>query len=207
MKKELFILSIVTLISIASIAQNENSSNPIDSLKEYVSKAEIEKHFTFLDIPINGSIKEFVKQLKKQNFKLDDLTKVDAILTGRFTGELVQLLVQGTEETVGSVSVIFPERDLWKDAKSKYNYVKSNLIEKYGQPKVVTEKFDAPYFDGSGNEKQALKEGQCVYEATFSTNTGNGMIRIQIHSDMSVMLVYVDTINYRLLREAAKKQY
>ena len=85
--------------------------------------------------------------------------------------------------------------------------VYSWYIEKYGQPKVVTEKFDAPYFDGSGNEKQALKEGQCVYEATFSTNTGNGMIRIQIHSDMSVMLVYVDTINYRLLREAAKKQY
>ena len=190
---------IVNLISITSIAQNQNSKIVTDSLKE--------KHFSFKDIPINGSIKQFVKELKKQDFKLDDITDVDAVLTGRFTGELVQLLVQGNKETVASVSVIFPERDSWKDAKAKYSYVKANLIEKYGQPKLVTEKFDEPYIEGSGDEIKALKEGKCTYQSNFSTDTGNGIIRIKIHSDMSVMLVYVDTINYLLLRDKAKKQY
>lgn len=193
MKKQLFLLLIVSILSVKVHAQTQQKETNI--------------HFTFRDVPMDGSIKEFVKELKKQNFKLEDITDVDAVMSGRFTGEQVQLLIQGKKETVGSVSVIFPLRDSWPETKERYDFIKANLIEKYGEPKILTENFEEPYSEGLGNEKQALQEGKCIYESNFTTETGEGMIRLKIHVDMSLMLIYVDTANYLKLRGEAKKEY
>jgi hypothetical protein len=188
MRKPLFLLFFLSIFSVKVGAQER-------------------KHFTFKEIPIDGSIANFVKELEKQNFKLEDITDVDAVLTGRFTGELVQIVVQGKKETVGSVNVIFPLRESWPATKERYDYIKSNLIEKYGEPKIVTEKFDEPYSEGLGNEKQALKEGKCVYQCDFTTKVGEGIITLKIYVDMSIILVYVDTANYIKLRDEARKEY
>ena len=210
MKKQLFLLLIVSILLVKVHAQAQQKIGKAnDSIQKRTQQlnVKVSKHFTFRDVPIDGTIKQFVNALKKQNFKLEDITDVDAVLNGRFTGEQVQLLVQGKKETVGSVSVIFPLRDSWPETKERYSYIKANLIEKYGEPKILTENFEEPYSDGLGNEKQALQEGKCIYESNFTTETGEGMIRLKIHVDMSLMLIYIDTANYLKLRGEAKKEY
>ena len=203
----MLILSILSVKVDAQEQQKVNKENDSIQKTSRQPNVKVSKHFTFRDVIIDGPIKQFVNELKKQNFKLEDITDVDAVLNGKFTGEQVQLLVQGRKETVGSVSVIFPLRDSWPETKERYSYIKANLIEKYGEPKILTENFDEPYGDGLGNEKQALQEGKCTYECNFTSENGEGMIRLKIYVDMSIMLVYVDTANYLKLRAEAKKEY
>jgi hypothetical protein len=198
------------LLSLKICAQTEqNIGKTIDSSKTIINQVSDEelKHFTFLDIPINGSIKQFVKELKKQKFVLEEITDVDAVLNGRFSGDKVQLLVQGEKETVLSVSVIFPLRNSWTETKETYNYIKTILVKNYGEPKIITEIFEKPFVDGLGNEKEALKEGKCIFENHFTTEKGEGMLGLKIHTDMSIILEYVDTANYLKLSEEAKKKF
>ncbi len=198
------------ILSLKICAQSkEIIGDTIDANKNTIHQESVEelKHFTFLDIPINGSIKQFVKELKKQNFVLEEITDVDAVLNGRFSGDKVQLLVQGEKETVLSVTVIFPLRKSWTETKETYNYIKTILVTNYGEPKIVTENFEKPFADGLGNEKEALKEGKCIFENHFTTETGNGMLRLKIHTDMSIILEYVDTANYLKLSKEAKKKF
>ncbi len=210
MNKQLFLILIMCLLSLKICAQTEQIiGNTIDSSKDTIHQVSVQelKHFTFLDIPINGSIKQFVKELKKQNFELEDITDVDAVLNGRFSGDKVQLLVQGEKETVLSVTVIFPLRKSWTETKETYNFIKKILVTKYGEPKIITENFEKPYVEGLGNEKEALKEGKCVFENHFTTKTGEGMLGLKIHTDMSIILEYVDTANYLKLSKEAKKKF
>ena len=206
MKKQLFLLLIVSILSVKVYAQTQQKEDEVtDTIQEPNVKTPI--HFTFLDIPINGSIKQFVKELKKVNFELEEITDVDAVLNGRFSGDKVQLLVQGKKETVLSVTVIFPLRKSWTETKETYNYIKTILVTKYGEPKIITENFEKPFADGLGNEKEALKEGKCVFENHFTTKKGEGMLGLKIHTDMSIILEYVDTANYLKLSKEAKKEF
>ena len=210
MNKQLFLILIMCILSLKICAQTEqiigNTSDSSKNSTHQVNVAEL-KHFTFLDIPINGSIKQFVKELKKQNFKLEDISDDDAVLSGRFSGDKVQLLVRGKKETVMSVTVIFPLRKSWTETKETYNYIKTILVTKYGEPKIITENFEKPFVDGMGNEREALKEGKCVFENHYTTEKGEGMLGLKIHTDMSIILDYVDTANYLKLSEEAKKKF
>ena len=203
-------LIFILFLTIHIVAQeNTNSQIENDSLKKLATNNEnpISEHLTFREIPIDGSIKNFAKQLEKQKFKIEDITDVDAVLTVRFTGELVKLLVKGRKETVGNVRVIFSERTNWIESKTKYNYVKKSLTEKYGEPKRVIEEFIEPFKDGSGDEIKALKEGKCKYRSDFVTNSKNGILTLEINADLSVSILYVDSANYKKLKEQAMKEY
>lgn len=202
MRKLLFFLTTFSLLSIPLLGQENKSVK--DTITSIIDKQE---HFTFLDIPINGSIKEFVKKLENKNFKLEDITEVDAVLTGRFTGEKVQLLVQGKKETVASVIVILPERESLFDATSRYTYIKSKLIQIYGEPEIIEEKFEEFNNKTYEDEKKALKDGLYIFESHFLTENGIGMIRLKIESDLSILINYVDTKNYKLLSNDAFKEY
>jgi hypothetical protein len=202
MRKLLFFLTTFSLLSMSLFGQeNKSVKDTITSINDN------QEHFTFLGIPINGSIKQFVKELKKQKFELEEITEVDAVLNGRFAGDKVQLLVQGEKETVLKVSVFFPLRKSWTDTKETYYLFKSILTKNYGEPKIVTETFEKPFVDGSGDEKEALNEGKCIFESYFITEKGEGMISLNIHTDMSLVIVYVDRANYLKLSEEAKKKF
>jgi hypothetical protein len=210
MKNNKYLIFMVLFMTTVTVAQeNINSKIENDSIKEISAFNDNQNstHLTFREIPIDGSIKNFAKQLEKQKFKIVDITDVDAVLTGRFAGGPVQLLVQGSKETVGFVRVIFAERTNWFEIKTKYDYVKKSLIEKYGEPERSIEQFSKPYSDGSGDELKALKEGKCQFRTDFVTSSKNGILTLAINSDLSVTLLYVDTENYRKLKEQAMKEY
>ena len=207
MKKHFFFLSTLSLISISLFGQGNKSVINQKENDTTTSIIEDKEHFTFLDIPINGSIKQFVKELKNKDFKLEDITEVDAVLTGRYTGEKVQLLIQGKKETVASVIVILPERESLFEATSRYTYIKSKLVEKYGEPEIIEEKFEEFNNKTYQDEIKALKDGLYIFESHFLSKNGNGMIRLKIESDLSILISYVDTQNYKLLSGDAFKEY
>jgi len=156
-------------------------------------------HFTFKDIPIDGPLNHFVDQLKKQGFTVMKITDLDAILTGKFTGEDVHLFVQATHKTVYGVTVIYEKETSWKSIKSKYENMKSMLTAKYGEPVESTEKFDSSYFENSGMELYALREEKCTFDTAYTSETGNGMIRLRISPNANLVINYIDSLNYILL--------
>src|SRR5690606_26358928 len=87
--KNLIIILLLTF-SICSFAQSENKSE-LDSINVLVSKLKEKgiNHLKFKDIPIDGNINSFVNELKKQDYKILDVSQESAILTGKFTGEEV----------------------------------------------------------------------------------------------------------------------
>lgn len=193
----ILICSISILKSFSQIDSTSTNKTSVDSLSQIVSMLEKSglNHFKFKGIPIKGTIKEFAKKLEKQNFTIIKTTKEIAILTGKFTGEDVQILVQASSNTVYGVTVVYNEHSSWKSIKNQYQSMKSMLTTKYGQPQETVEKFESDYED-LGLELLALSQDKCTYMTHFSSKSGNGMIRLSMSSDASIVLNYADTINY-----------
>jgi hypothetical protein len=187
--------------ALTSFAQKDTTSFKHDSLSRLIT--EFEKrgmdHLKFKNIPIDGSLDLFVAQLKKQGFTVMKITDSHAILSGKFTGEVVKVLVEAAPEKVYEVLVNYDKQTTWKAIKTQYENMKSMLHEKYGDPQETTEKFDPPYYENSGLELYALSQDKCIYSTLFATKIGNGMIRLKITSDVSIAINYVDTINFLLV--------
>ncbi|UKJ06199.1 hypothetical protein [Solitalea lacus] len=207
--KKIFTLMVFTLSTLTSFAQVDNisaKSTVTDSVSYLKIKNKLKKlgHFTFKDIPINDSLNQFVAQLKKQGFTPWKITDLKAYLTGKFTGDDVHVMVEATPKTVYSVTVMYDKQTTWKSIKSQYDNMKSMLISKYGEPVESVEKFDSPYYEGSSLELYALNEDRCTYRTVFASKAGNGMIQLKISSDASLVINYVDALNYMIVSGEAR---
>lgn len=201
----LLIFTLVTLQSFAQAATISSNKTLNDSTSK-LNEGSL-THFTFKDIPINGSLNQFVTRLIKQNFKLIETSDHDALLTGRFAEKEVNILVQASSKTVYSVTVMYPKQTSWKAIKTQYENIKEILTAKYGKAKEIIEKFDDPKYEKYSLELLALSQDKCDYMAHFITNTGNGMIRLNISNDANLVINYVDAINYLLVSNESYKEY
>jgi hypothetical protein len=203
--KVILTLLIFVFTTLTSFGQKDTTSLKHDSINRIIT--ELEKrgvgHLKFKDIPIDGSLEIFVAQLKKQGFTLLKIDESHAIISGKFTGDDVKILVQSTPEKVYGVTVNYDRQTTWNAIKMQYENMKSLLHEKYGDPQETTEKFAAPYFENSGGELLALSQDKCTYSTLFVAKTGCGMIRLRIASDASIAINYVDTINFLLVNGKA----
>lgn len=196
--KTVFSILFFTLITSISFSQN-------DSLDQLVVRAKEKgyENLKFKNIPIDGSLNDFVTQLENQSFTVIKLNKLDALLKGRFTNEEVHVLVQSTPKTVFGVTVMYEEKNYWKDIKDQYEYMKSMLTSKYGEPEEIIEKFDDSYHEENGMELLALNAGECTYRTAFGTESG--VIDLKISTDANLVISYVDAINYMIYSSEAYK--
>lgn len=194
----LLILSKATLITFAQTDTSTTISINSDSINRFISKLEKSGvgHLKFKDIPMDGPLSQFVAKLKKQGFTLLKTTNVDAFLKGKFTGDDVNILVQGTSKLVYGVTVNYNKQTSWKAIKTLYDNIKSMLTSKYGSPRETIEIIDDPYYQEAGLQLLALSEDKCTYMSLFASKTGNGMIKLRIASDASLLINYVDSINF-----------
>lgn len=203
------IFMLVTLRSFGqadSISSKETVNDSLSRLITEFKKLNL-PHFTFKDIPIDGPLDQFVAKLKRQGFLVMETTDVDAILSGKFTGQDVRILVQSSTKVVYGVTVIYNEQTSWKSVKNQYDNVKSILTKKYGEPMETIEKFDSPDYQELDLELIALSEDKCTFMTLFTTKEGNGMIRLKISSDANLVINYVDSLNYLLVSDEAYKDY
>lgn len=152
-------------------------------------------HLEFRDIPIDGTLKSFVKKLKKQGYKQILNKGTYIILEGRFAVGDAQISVYSTEKTktVWKVSAIFGIYESWNEIKGLYSKLKDLYIAKYGNPNNTYE-FLVPSYIGKELEAIKNEKGAC---ASFF-DVPNGTISIVVDSMGAIVVSYEDTFNSEL---------
>lgn len=151
-------------------------------------------HLKFKNIPIDGNINAFSKELVKQGFTLLESKGSSIILKGEFAGKQCNIVVVGTKKTLltWKVYISFDKENLWSSLKSKYYELKEQYTTKYGDGKSY-EFFSNPYFEGDGYETTALSVDKCTWSTFWETKVGN--ISISIQASQNIGISYEDIKN------------
>ena len=166
------------------------------------------EHIKFRDIELNGTILNFVAELKKLNYSISDVDYegTTIVMKGKFIGRDCELIILSTAKTktVWKVAVYFKKSNNWLSLKSDYIALKESLNDKYGKPYKSIESFSNPYYEGDGNELQAIKKEKCTY-ATF-WRTYEGYVKLHITPFCQIAISYEDKINSKIeLKEKSSK--
>lgn len=86
------------------------------------------QHMKFNGISMGETPTVFISKLKAKGFTPSP--SYSNILTGKFCNENCIIVVLINKDVVTSTYVTFPEREKWKYLETKYNYLKSLLIQK-----------------------------------------------------------------------------
>ena len=178
---------------------------------EKIEKAKAEpiendnKHLEFKGIPINGSLKKFVTNMKTAGFKtVGVISNGTATLKGDFAGyKDCRLYVQTMDgaDIVSTIVVQFPECERWDHLHGYYKDLKEMLTQKYGKPYSVREKFIGYIPD----KMLQVGSDECKYETEFRTEKGKIILRIEPmeYDSGSVCLQYSDKINSGVVKQKA----
>lgn len=181
-----------------------------------VEKHEVEpiendnRHLEFKGIPINGSLKKFVTNMKTAGFKtVGVISNGTATLKGDFAGyKDCRLYVQTIDgaDIVSTIVVQFPECDRWEHLYGDYKDLKEMLTQKYGKPYSVREKFQG-YIGIETDDAKMLQvgKGDCKYESEFRTEKGKIILWIEPmeYDSGCVCLQYSDKINSGVVKQKA----
>ena len=169
------------------------------------------KHLEFKGIPINGSLKKFVTNMKTAGFKtVGVISNGTATLKGDFAGyKDCRLYVQTMDgaDIVSTIVVQFPECDRWDHLHGYYKDLKEMLTQKYGKPYSVREKFQN-YEPRTDDDKMwQVGRGECKYETEFHIKEGKIILWIEQgkgrYRSGSVCLQYSDKINSGVVKQKA----
>lgn len=182
---------IVAFITMSSFAQIQSST-----------------HLTFKNVPIDGTLTEYVSKMKQNGFTHTGTEDGVAMLTGDFAAYKNCIILVATlqqKDLVSKITVIFPECDTWSLLSSNYFSLKELLTEKYGKPSECVEKFQSNYSLDNDNIKMSqVKLNGCKYYTTYETEKGSIQLSIE-NNDMAcyVALAYFDQINSEIIRAKA----
>lgn len=190
MKKTILTL-ITTLFVLTSFAQTESP------------------HLLFKGVPIDGTLNQYVQKMKQKGFDYLGTKDGVVLLQGDFAaykGCVIGVATLKQKDLVSKISVIFPERDTWRELSSNYYSLKEMLTEKYGEPADVTEKFQSySEPDDDNSRMHEVRMDRCKFITTFKTPKGEIQLTISHESISScfVVLSYFDKINGDVIRAKA----
>ncbi len=158
------------------------------------------KHLTFKNVPIDGTLEQFVARMVQHSFKKQYQNNGNAMLKGDFAGfkdcRIIVSTIDGID-LVSSITVLFPSREKWSDLEQDYYNLKEMLTSKYGTPAKHSEHFakDACIFDDDW-KLISLNHGKCYYKSHYATGKGDIDLMIDYDEyDTYVSLTYQDKIN------------
>ena len=172
------------------------------------------KHLVFKGVPIDGTLKQFVKRMEKVGFSRayvsDDGT---ACLEGDFAGCKGCTVAVSTiigNDIVAHIEVDFPQTSQWEQLYGDYKNLKDMLTKKYGNPSLEREEFIG-YHCSSMTDRGLMihvKNDECKYEAHFETEKGNIMLTIEPCGSLGpygghVSLTYTDALNSSIITQQA----
>jgi hypothetical protein len=165
-------------------------------------------HLKFKGIPIDGTLNEFVSEMKKSGFLHLGTEDGVAIFEGDFAGFKgcgVAVTTFDNRDLVSIVRVIFTEQDTWASLISNYLFLIELLTEKYGEPDETVEEFLSSWQPETDEMKMhMLGNDECSYYSSYELK--NGTIQIELKGDNNVgvvLLSYYDKINYEKIRQEA----
>ena len=152
------------------------------------------QHMKFNGISMGETPTVFISKLKAKGFTPSYYS--DNILTGKFCNENCIIVILINKDVVTSTYVTFPELKKWKYLENKYNYLKSLLIQKYGDPIECIEEFYG-YSEDDSSKLLCLEVDKCKYYSRFMVDGGHIVLNIEHQGGNYnvVSLFYSDVIN------------
>lgn len=169
----------------------------------------LSKHLTFKNIPIDGTLIEYVSKLQKSGFTHVGTENKVAIMKGDFAGYKDCTLGVATlkdKDLVSKIVVMFPEQDTWSGLSLNYYALKELLTEKYGEPSNSKEEFDSRLQPRDDMEKMhEVGFDNCKYYTTYETDKGSIQLSIDHDGVISsfISLSYSDKVNSKIIRAKA----
>lgn len=220
MKKLIFIAACICAFMYIFILKHQSSSTEenVETVETEVDETQLEKedtnvngnHLTFKGVPIDGTLKNFVRRMEKAGFYHDGDKGGAAMLTGDFAGYkgcTVTVSTLDQKDLVSHITVWFPQRETWGDLSGDYFSLKKLLTQKYGTPSVCTEKFQSSFVDNDNSKMHAVEFDKCRYNTTFKSSKGTIKLSIAHHgiNDCYVELRYFDKTNSGIITNEALK--
>ncbi len=169
--------------------------------------ADAVEHLTFKGVPIDGTLDDYVTNMKKAGFTLVSVENGLALFSGDFAGYkecIIGVVTLDGKDLVSKVTVVCPKRDTWSDLESNYSKLKELLTIKYGEPESHAEKFNSTYQPSSDIDKMyELLMERCEYSSSFELDNGAIQLSIEHAGYAFVMLAYFDKTNTEEIRQKA----
>jgi hypothetical protein len=174
--------------------------------------AQTSAHLSFKNVPIDGTLVEYVSKMKQNGFSHLQTEDGTAYLNGDFAGYkncYVGVSTLKQKDLVHKIAVVFPEKDTWSRLSTNYFELKQMISEKYGKPSDEVEKFDVSSYAQPKDDNAKLYEvkfDRCKYYTIWQTEKGEIQLSID-HNDVTscfVKLIYLDKINGAIVNAKAK---
>lgn len=165
-------------------------------------------HLKFKGVPIDGTLKAFVRRMKRKGFRVSGSGDGTARLEGDFAGSKECTVLVSTiegKDLVCTITVLFADQDKWADIYADYSNLKELLTEKYGKPASCVEKFQSATAQGDDYMKMVQVElSKCNYQTVFCTAAGTVALSISHEGARNcAKLVYADKTNSASVRQHA----
>ena len=167
------------------------------------------KHLTFKGVPIDGTLKKFVRKMKAAGFTYENGKKGSVTLQGDFAGYKdcsIYVSALQNKDLVCSIGVLFPTFPDWESLERHYHKLKEKLTTKYGEPTETVEEFQDPDAAKDDDSKLLeLKNNHCKYRTFFETEKGDLVLEIiaDNYKNGRILLYYYDKINSLEVEAAA----
>lgn len=133
-----------------------------------------QQHLTFLDVPIDGPLSEFVSALEEKGLVAGDYVDPNiAVLTTQKNGQPITVLAVSTKDLRHTYRVVvMPDpKYSWKHLRNEYLNNKRALVSAYGEPEECYEFFLPPYNTRRMMKRYSLKainEGYAQWASAFA---------------------------------------
>lgn len=223
--------------NIKNLFSNDDNTNEVVVDPDVVDPDDVKiiddgTHLIFNNVPINGSLKYYVAQMEKKNFRIyverfglegDEETKEQkeqreqkakleaykegkAMLVGDFADfKQCSLYVEtlANKDLVYKIQVKFKYTSEWEKKKENYFHLKQLLTKKYGAPTSCTEKLKPEKMEDY-YINDSFDEEKSKYETIYKTDKGD--ITLYINKDYHLILEYLDKKNSELITEHALEE-
>ena len=167
----------------------------------FVAFSYAQEHLTFKGVPIDGTLDEYVANMKKAGFTYVGEDDGIAVLQGDFAGFrncMIGVVTLKSVDIVNRISVLFDADSDWAPIYGNYSTLKEMLTQKYGKREECIEKFEGYVQPKEDNDKMhELLMDRCNFYTSWETDKGRIDLEI-IKDDFSkgrVRLSYWDKIN------------
>ena len=223
--------------NIKNLFSNDDNTNEVVVDTDVVNPDDVEipddgTHLIFNNVPINGSLKYYVAQMEKKNFRIyverfdlegdeetkeqkeqrEQKAKLEAYKEGKATmvGDFAdfkkcRLYVEtlANKDLVYKIQVEFQFVYEWEKKKENYFHLKQLLTKKYGAPTSCTEKLKPETMENY-DINNSFTKGKSKYETIYKTDKGD--ITLYINKNSRIILEYLDKKNSELITEHALEE-
>ena len=223
--------------NIKNLFSNDDKTNEVVVDPDVVNPDDVKiiddgTHLIFNNVPINGSLKNYVAQMEKKNFRIyverfglegdeetkeqkeqrEQKAKLEAYKEGKATmvGDFAdfkkcRLYVEtlANKDLVYKIQVEFKYTSEWEKKKENYFHLKQLLTKKYGAPTSCTEKLKPESMEDY-DINNSFHKGRSKYETIYKTDKGD--ITLYINKNSRIILEYLDKKNSELITEHALEE-